>query len=66
MIVLVIVIPLSLGFIYCLRSYLLTFIISLCSSHTEGPGCQKTYHRNEVSSHCTALPCLSSLQVSTH
>ena len=66
MIVLVIVIPLSLGFIYCLRSYLLTFIISLCSSHTEGPGCQKTYHRNEVSFHCTALPGLSSLPVTTH
>ena len=47
-IVLVVVIPLTLGFIYCLRSYLFTFIIALCNTQTE-MGLDKSYHRNEVS-----------------
>ena len=53
---LVVVVPLSLGFIYCVRSYLLTFIIALCNTHTE-LACDKSYHRNEVSwSPCITAP----------
>ena len=47
LIVLVVIIPLALGCVYCLRSYLLTFIIALCNTHTE-IALDKSYHRNEV------------------
>ena len=46
-IVLVVVIPLLLGFLLCLRSHLLTFILAVFTRSGESQA--KSFHRNEVS-----------------
>ena len=44
---LVVVIPLLLGFLLCLRSHLLTFLLAVFTRSGENQG--KSFHRNEVS-----------------
>ena len=64
---LVVVIPLLLGFLLCLRSHLLTFLLAVFTRSGENQG--KSFHRNEVSKnykHRTHIVCLFSAQLQVH